>query len=172
MLETLILGGGSLKNKDWVLKTQSELQPEVSSTPLIFEAWVSNQDVAGLNFDLELDKALKIIGDRKFNLLVKSVGSMLGMRILERIGNQVEKIIVCGFPIKDFTAEELARYKVLASFPTEMVLCFQNSNDNHGSYNEARALLDNINPTIKLIKKEASDHNYPYSQDFKEFLSN
>ncbi len=169
-METLLIGGGSFKNKAWVEELKAQLEPGIPTLPLIFQAWEQGESVNGLNFPLELDKALKIVGDQKFNLLCKSVGSILGMKILERIPTQVEKIIVCGFPLNDFTAEELEAYQVLKNFPVETILCFQNNADPHGSFEEAKSFIAAVNPDIKIVEKIADSHDYPYFQDFKDFL--
>ena len=170
-MQTLIIGGGSFKNKAWVDELKTQLEPEIATWPFYFQVWETGEGVNGLDFPLELDKALKMVGDQKFNLLCKSVGSMLGMLILEKIPDQVEKIIVCGFPLYDFPAEDFEKYIVLNKFPTGNILCFQNNADPHGSFAEAKSFIEKVNPDIKIVEKVAETHDYPYFQDFKDFLT-
>ncbi|MCL4397565.1 hypothetical protein M1403_00895 [Patescibacteria group bacterium] len=163
---TLILGGGSFKNKAWV----EEMAQTLGATPQFYDYWSEQKD-SGLDFDLETNKALKTLGGQPYNLLIKSVGSLLGMRVLEKAGGKVNKIIICGFPLHDFPSEELERYKVLNSFPVEKIRCFQNNADPHGSYQEAKTFLAKINPDIQIVEKIGDNHNYPYPEDFQAFLS-
>lgn len=172
-MNTEVLGGGSFKNKVWIEQVQENLQPEIPTKLVYWDSWSTGQDAA-IDFQKETAKALGLVGDESFDMIAKSVGSYVGMCVIEQTGKRVRKLIICGVPLKDFPVEEMEkRYQVLASLQAEKVICFENENDPHGSYEEVKAFLLKINPNIPIVMKTGEfneTHNYPYYQDFKKFL--
>lgn len=62
---------------------------------------------------------------RKLLEFMRSVGSYIGLGVIEQSGKQVRKLIICGVPLKDFLAEEMEkRYQILATLPAENFLTF------------------------------------------------
>lgn len=70
----------------------------------------------------------------------------------------------------DFRPGTAEIYSPLRTYPPEKLLCFQNVDDPHGAYSQVKDFLANLNPAIKLIKKNRSDHEYPYYSEFLQFL--
>ncbi|MCL4389767.1 MAG: hypothetical protein M1484_01585 [Patescibacteria group bacterium] len=172
-MKTEILGGGSFKNQTWIDQTQGQLAPEIVAEANYYNDWSAGND-AHIDFDVEIGKLLGKVGHEPFNLIAKSVGSLIGLSAVGRVPEQVRKIIICGIPLKDFPLEEITNcYRVLKTVPAENVLVVQNELDPHGSFEEAKGFLAKVNPAIKIMKKTgefAATHNYPYAQDFKDFL--
>lgn len=166
-MKTIVLGGGSAKNKIWV----DEVCKELNGEPVYYEDWLNGQD-ARINFEVEIGKVLQVINNEPFNMIIKSVGSLVGLGTIVKVPNLIQKLIICGVPLHDFSTEEINdKYKILASMGN--ILCFQNENDPHGSFIEVRDLISKINPNIKVICKTgefSASHNYPYYQDFRDFL--
>jgi hypothetical protein len=52
----------------------------------------------------------------------------------------------------------------------ENIICFQNEEDPHGDFEQAKKFLSDVNPEILIISKPRSDHEYPYFDDYKKFL--
>lgn len=136
--------------------------------------WVHWQTGNEADFDVEkeVEKILQTIGSEEVNIIGKSVGTLVTVLLLPKIMPQVSKIILCGIPVKDMgdRAEVVEKYKILSSLAADKVLCIQNENDNHGGFDEVEKFIHSINPEIQVIKKSRSDHEYPYPEDFQEFL--
>ena len=53
----------------------------------------------------------------------------------------------------------------------ENIIVFQNSHDPFATYEEVKKFMVKVDPKIKVVEKERTDHNYPYFEDFQLFLS-
>lgn len=117
----------------------------------------------------EIGKILKEIGRDKVNLIAKSVGTMIAMKVLSEIGGQIGKIILCGIPSVSEERKILFTAS-LSGFPPENVVCFQNTKDPFAAFIEVKKFMSEVNSKIKVVKKPGCDHNYPYFEDFAGFL--
>lgn len=114
------------------------------------------------------DWALEIARGR-VNVIAKSVGTMVAMHLLAEIPEQINKIILCGIPsVSEERKNLFAAY--LADFPAKEIIVFQNTKDPLASFEEVKDFMKDVNPKIKVIEKNRSDHNYPYFEDFNDFL--
>lgn len=161
-MTTIILPGYSPSNKDWAEEAARQLTANgLPATVHYWEHWTAGS----FSPKKEIAKILQEVGEGKINILAKSVGTGIASDIIAKIKNQIEKIILCGVP--QINKE---RYQNFANFPGENIICFQNTKDPWAKYEEVRDFLAAINSKIKVISKEAPDHNYPYYKDFKQFL--
>ena len=167
-MKTIILPGRSLKNKIWAeeLVTQMNLS---DYTIIEWEPWKNNDEESPLDVELETSKILGAIGSSTVNIVAKSIGTLLAVKIIQTIPDQISKIILCGIPLGVFEAEK-TNYLILANFPIEKVKLFQNENDTVGSFQNVKKAFALINPRIEVVSKPRSDHHYPYPEDFKNFL--
>lgn len=166
---TLILPGGSAKNKDWVLETSKKMDLGHETRPVLWEHW----DKPDMPFDPE-DKAKELVEvamDDSVNIVAKSIGTLVASYIIQSIPDKVERVILCGIPLKDLTEKEIeVERTALKTFPPDKIICFQNADDPHGSYLEVSDFLKKVNPGIQVISKSRDDHEYPYWDEFEEFL--
>lgn len=162
----IVLGGYSLKNKDWALEVQNKLpsHPQVIEWP----HWISDRN--SFSVQVEADKLVDKLNGLHVNVIAKSVGTLVLMLATARLKDSLGKIIICGLPLNDLTDEDKEAYKVLKNYPVEKMLFIQNDSDNHGSALEVQAFLMAINPDIELVIKTRADHEYPYFEDFGQFL--
>ena len=167
-MNTVVLPGYSSKNKEWL----DELRQKAGIKPLDTIEWDHwRNENPSLNWiKTEVSKIINTYGNEKINVIAKSLGTLIAMNVLNQKFEIFNKIILCGIPINDFESGDEGMYDILSKFPSEKVICIQNSNDNHGNYDQIRKLLNSVNPDIQLISKESSDHNYPYYEDFRSFL--
>lgn len=165
---TLILSGFSLKNKDWAEKTKEELAPDIESQVIYWPHWESEKPEDGW-IENETEKIITR-EDPQVNIIAKSVGTLVAMHVLERKPEMVGKLILCGIPLYDFQEGDPMHYKVLRDFPEDMVLCIQNENDNHGSFEAVEKFIHSTNPKLRILSKPRDDHEYPFTENFKEFL--
>lgn len=168
-MQTLILPGYSLANKDEAEKIQNDLKPNMETVVWYWPHWKTGQTETGW-LEIEAEKIVTSLKQDQVNIVAKSIGTMVAMILLKRIPHQINKIILCGIPLGDFLAGNDQFYEALDFPPAENILCIQNENDNHGSYESVEKFIREINPEIKIISKPRSDHSYPYSEDFMAFL--
>ena len=118
----------------------------------------------------QIEDIVNQIGEDKVNIIAKSIGSYVLMLLIPKIKNHIEKIILCGIPINDLDEDDQEKYRVLSDVDAQGVICFQNKDDSHGSYDQIKDFLSGINSDIEVVSKPTATHEYPYSSDFIEFL--
>lgn len=163
---TLILPGFSLHNKDWA----EEVKKNIQSSEVIYWPHWEGADLDPDWTKLEAEKIITKIGDKKINIIAKSIGTVVAVNLIILIPNQINKIIFNGIPLTDVSNKYEEDYDILSSVSENNFVCFQNENDPLGSFENAKAFLGNINSNLKIISKLRDDHEYPYFDDFVEFL--
>jgi predicted alpha/beta hydrolase family esterase len=167
-MNIIILPGFSLKNKQWAEDTKKDLEPDFSSTVIYWSHWETGKAEADW-IAREADKIAAGVAE-PVNIIAKSIGTAVAMEVIRQKPRSADKIIFCGVPVVDFLQGDEKYYQPLVNVPAQRFLCFQNLEDNHGSYVQAEEFLHSLNPHLKIISKPRSDHEYPYSDDFKAFL--
>ncbi len=160
---TLILPGYSSKNKSWAEETADSLKLEGQIRPVFWDHWEDENQ----KFDAEEKATLAVRHSKgdKINIIAKSIGTLVAAFMAKEIPNQLNKIILCGIPISDNWLKK-GNIELISQIPSDNLIVFQNTSDPLGSYSQVKELF----PNFKVIKKEASDHNYPYYEDFQKFL--
>lgn len=161
-MQTLILPGYSSKNKEWVDEVAKNLKVNHIIRPFYWMHWTDESS----NFDAQ-EKAnliIKHIKEDKINIIAKSIGTLVASKVVEKIPNQIERIIFCGIPLTSLSVEDLNIIKFVINILGNKFLGFQNMDDPHGSFEQVKNFGN-----IKM--KVASDHNYPYFDEFNKFLT-
>jgi len=167
-MNTLILPGYSSKNKDWAEEIKRRLAPKIVSRIIYWSHWETGQFEEGW-IEKEVEKILDS-EKSQINVIAKSIGTIVAMKILKLKPQLINKIILCGIPIYDFKPGDGKFYQVMESISADNILCLQNENDNHGSFIDVEKFIHAINQKVKIVSKPRSDHDYPYSDDFIKFL--
>ena len=165
-MKTIVLPGYSLHNKEWALEIKKSLSFRQS---VLVHQWRHWKLGGALRPKYEIGKILKEIGRDKVNIIAKSVGTMIAMRVLSEIGNRVNKIVLCGIPSVSEERKQLFTAS-LSAFPAENVICFQNIEDPFAAFDEVKKFMSEVNSKIKVIKKPGNGHSYPYFEEFAGFL--
>lgn len=167
-MKTIILPGYSLHNKEWAAEIAKNLELKTNN-PVIVHQWRHWKSGGSLSLKYEIKKILEETADEKFNLIAKSVGTMVAMHLLPKIPEQIDKIILCGIP--SVSEERLGLFQeALVNFPSGKIVIFQNIQDPFASFQEVKEFIQKVNLGIKVIEKPRSDHHYPYLEDFWKFL--
>lgn len=166
---TLILPGYSINNKEWAEETARNLKLGGQIRPVSWDHWTDPTK----KFDKK-EKArmlTDVTGEDEVNIIAKSIGTLVAAYIIKSIYKRINKVIFVGLPMTDLeTEDKLLITEALRLLPTPKIMCLQNSNDPHGSFEEAKDFIISINSEIKIYPKDGSDHNYPYYSDFQKFL--
>jgi predicted alpha/beta hydrolase family esterase len=166
-VKTIILPGYSSHNKDWVYKISSKLNLGHKVHVIEWDHWESR-----VNFSLkkEIEKIRKIIGEQEVNIIAKSVGVAVALELVPSIAKQVNKLILCGIASVVKEDRRLLLTNIISTVPVEKILCIQNENDKYVPFKEAEAFYHSVNKNIKVVSKQRNDHEYPYPEDFQNFL--
>ncbi len=166
---TFILPGYSSHNRDWVLETAQKLKLGHEVRPVLWDHWTDSEK--SFRPESKAQDVVDVLLKDKCNIIAKSVGTLVTALTLQQIPDRIEKIILCGIP--SVSEKRLEIFKdAFKNFPPEKVVCFQNFKDPLASFGEIKEFMSKVNPKIRVIEKPRSDHNYPYSSNFQEFLSN
>jgi pimeloyl-ACP methyl ester carboxylesterase len=164
---TFILPGYSPKNKVWADEAVQNLKLGGKVEPIYWSHWENESkkfdDKQNANLIIRLAK------EDRINLVAKSVGTLVATLIVKKIPERVNKIILCGIPTVSDKRLKISR-EAFKDFPPENIIVFQNQNDPFATYVEVEDYMRKVNPKIKVISKERSDHHYPYYQEFQEFI--
>jgi predicted alpha/beta-hydrolase family hydrolase len=163
---TFILPGYSLRNKNWLEETASALKTDGFVRPIFWDHWIDPSQ----KFDAK-EKADLISRHAKgdsINIIAKSIGTLVTAHIINQIPKQIHKVIVCGIPLRDISDNNKEIIKqALESLDSKKVICFQNINDPHGTFDEVKSFLSE---KIKVVSKDRADHDYPFFDIFNNFL--
>lgn len=160
-MQTIILPGGSVSNKDWLEECAKSLKVEGDIRPIYWEHWSDPES----KIDWK-QKAVLIARHTKgdqVNLIAKSIGMLVASYVIQAIPTQINKVVFCGIPVKDVSKEELKFIELTIKKLDGKVIVFQNENDPHGKF-------ERVKDFGKVIPKPRVDHHYPYYEDFNKFL--
>ena len=166
-MKTIILPGYSEKNREWATELLKEMKLDHQVAVHEWGHWQSG----GFNLKHELEQIAQKVESEEVNIIAKSVGTSVAMNLLAQ-GLSIQKLILCGIPFRGFGEDRKSLFRDnLKKFPVSKVVVFQNSKDPLGNFSIVEKFIHSINPKIKVVEKEAGNHNYPYQEDFQEFLS-
>src|SRR4030042_4908198 len=168
MNKIIILPGYSPHNKDWAEEVRDNLNKDTKDQ-IIVHGW-SHWKEGTFSLKEELERIINEIGKEKTDIIAKSVGVAVAMELIPRIAPQVGKVIFCGIASAKGPEREESLKNVLNVIPVKNILCMQNEKDKFVIYKDAERFYHSVNPDIKVISKPRSDHEYPFFEDFKEFL--
>jgi len=164
---TFILPGYSPRNKDWADEVAKNLKLEGQIRPTYWDHW--EDDTQSFKPKEKKDLIVRHSKGDSINIVAKSVGTLVAALIVKEVPDQVKKVILCGIPT--VSAERLKIFQeAFANFPSQEVVVFQNQKDPFATDAEVKFFMKKVNPKIKVVSKERSDHHYPYFSDFNSFI--
>ena len=164
---TFILPGYSSRNKDWADEVAKNLKLDGQIRPIYWDHWKDESQTFKPK-----EKAELIIRHSKgetMNMVAKSVGTLVAALIAKEIPSQVNKVILCGIPTVSEERLKIFR-EAFSNFPPEKIIVFQNKKDPFATDIEVKEYMKKVNPKIKVVSKERSGHNYPYYEEFNNYL--
>ena len=164
---TFILPGYSPRNKEWADEVAKNLKLEGQIRPIYWDHWEDESQTFKPK-----EKAELIIRHSKgetMNMVAKSVGTLVAALIAKEIPSQVNKVILCGIPTVSEERLKIFR-EAFSNFPPEKIIVFQNKKDPFATDIEVKEYMKKVNPKIKVVSKERSGHNYPYYEEFNNYL--
>jgi hypothetical protein len=166
---TIILPGYALPNKKWLEETAQKIKGDSEIRPIYWGHWTDENS----KFDPKQKARLldSVAGRRVVNIVAKSIGTFVAGYIIQNSPEKINKVILNGICLNDLNDGEKEILKsALKLISSENIICFQNENDPHGSFDEAKNFLYEVDPKITVISKPRDDHEYFYHDDFNKFL--
>ncbi len=114
------------------------------------------------DYRYELPEIKTAIGDQDYILITKSIGGYIGIQLIDAIGREPNLGIFMGVGAKDLdVADKEKYYEVLK--PTSFKKIFvHNDDDPHGSSEQLKEFLKNIE--YDFVEQIAADHRYNYPE--------
>lgn len=166
---TVILPGYSRENESWLKECAEKLSVEGVIRPIYWDHWTE----FGKRFDAGEKAAIvaDVARDEPLNIVAKSIGTLVSSKVILENSKRINKVIFCGIPYGDLTAGERAEISLAVKrIPQENFVCYQKSGDPHGNFEDVSRLFKEEGVKATLIKKDGADHNYPFFEDFQNFL--
>ena len=167
-MRVLILPGYSEKNKDWAEAASKFVD---GSEVFYWSHWEGKGD---FSVDGEVERLVEQLkSEKEVYVLAKSVGTLVAVRLAYETGGAVKKMVLCGIPTEDLSegrGDFDAYRRVLPDYSKEDCLIIQNKDDYHGSHASVEKFVHEINPGLSVISKDRDDHDYPFYEEFREFL--
>ena len=161
-MRTIILPGYSIHNKDWAYEVKKQLElSNVNAEVYEWKHWQGGK----MNLYEEVKNIKDTIGQDDVNILAKSVGTKVFMKLLSGIKLHLNKVILCGIPF-----DPVGYLSGINMLGAEKLIIIQNSQDPFMPYSVINKFVKIINKEIRVVRKEAENHNYPYYDDFINFL--
>lgn len=166
---TVIIPGYSLHNKEWLEETAQKIDVEGEIRTIYWDHWSES----GKEFNPK-EKA-RIINDiaglRMVNIIAKSIGTLVAAYMIQESPEKIRKVIINGIPLNDISEEDKEVVKsALKLVPPEDIVCYQNEEDPHGDFDQAKNFLSKVDPKVVVITKPRSDHEYFYQDEYRKFL--
>lgn len=171
-MRTIVLPGYSLSNREWAEEIKQSLGDRHNVVIHIWKHWETGEQ-KDFSVKNEAEKVLSEIGKDNINIIAKSIGTLVAATLIDKISNNLNKIILCGIPVaflKDNDLENKAYFN-LKKLDHKNVLVIQNNKDPLATYSQIKEMFSKINPQIKVVGKDREDHSYPFFADFEDFLS-
>ncbi len=171
-MKIIILPGFSSHNRQWAEEAKSKLSDIGEIIVCDWRHWQTGNS-ADFDVELELKTILEAIGTDEVYVVAKSVGCYMAMLVLEKIYGQILKVVLCGITLSsgDMSETERTEFQALNLIGASRVLCFQNTDDPYGNFQEAKKFMETVNNEIQVVAKKRNDHEYPYFGEFKKFLA-
>lgn len=159
-MHIIYLGGGSVRNKDWIETVKSNFDSFSTGDILYYDHWETGEK--NLNFEIEAKKLAELVESKdEYFVFAKSIGSILALKsIYEKIINP-KKLIICGHPYN--LAKELGfsinDYLKSLTIPAIFI---QNEFDPLFNYSDLENILGENSPTDYQLIKNPGNNTHDY----------
>ena len=166
---TIIIPGFSAHNKKWLEDVTGEIKSEGEIRPIYWGHW--NDPDISFNPVQKANLLDGISGKRVVDIVAKSIGTLVASYLIRKSPEKIRKVIFCGIPINDISEDKKEVIKdALSKISPENIVCIQNDEDPHASFDMVKNFLSEFGDSIQVISKPGSDHEYFYQEDFNKFL--
>ncbi len=165
MKKIILLGGNSNVNLSWIDKMDKELSKDYQVDKIYYDHWFNNNE---MDIIKELDKLKnKCLNYKTYNIVAKSIGSILTLMNIEKGLINPQKIVILGFPLRFIESNNLNIYIILyIALSKSEILFIQQESDPLGSYKEFKMKY----PHLNIVKVPGDNHSYLNTFDIKKII--
>lgn len=158
-MNVLILGGNSIRHKQWVRDAQAALAPYFDEVRFAdYKHWETGDELADVPYEINAAHAL-VTGWDDYAVVGKSVGTIIAALGHAKGALKAKRYILLGIPYSGVAGTAPEFEPSLRTLPSTVVL--QNTNDPYGSAGDVRARLDKLAlPSLRLIETPGDTHDY------------
>src|SRR5258706_3478 len=110
-METFVLPGFSLKNKEWAEEVKAKLPPNLNPQVIYWKHWQTENN-NDFNQEDEAKKIVELVEQDQLTIIAKSIGTYITSLVIPQLFDQIEKLILCGIPLNDMKPEEQNRMMI------------------------------------------------------------
>lgn len=169
IMVTLIIPGYSSHNKKWLEETAANIRYDSEVRPIYWGHW----NDPNIKFDPKVKASLLdgVTGKRVVDIIAKSIGTLAASYLIQKSPEKIRKVIFCGIPLNDIGENEKEVVKnAIRKIDIKNIICIQNEEDPHGSYDLLKDFLSEYGKELVVISKPKNDHEYFCQSDFDKFL--
>lgn len=165
MKNILVLGGYSKINESWIRGIKEVLNDNYNVYNFKYEHWGNNLE---MDFDNEIDKIYNVIKDNNIkNIIAKSIGIYLIVKLLDKYNIELDNIIFMGYPLRVLKEDNIELNKEIINIDIKYNLYFiQQEYDILCSFDELNSLFNDMD----IIKINGNDHSYSNYDDLKMII--
>lgn len=169
-MNILLLGGSSLRNKEWIYKVRDALRDNFDILKVHeYSHWATDEEFTNLNKELKaLTSETNTFGE--YAIFAKSIGTIIALQGMDMNILHPTLCIFTGLPIKLIEREGL-NVKDWLEASKMPILIIQNENDPQGSFDEVSKLLqDTHTANCKAVSLPGDTHGYDDLKKLKETI--
>lgn len=159
---TFILPGYSLHNKEWGEEVAKNLKVEGEIRPVFWEHWSDPE--YKFKPKEKADLLVRHTNGEAVNVVAKSIGTLVASYIINQIPDRINKVIFCGIPVNDIGPVNAEFIKGEIKKLGDKAIVLQNEDDPHGSF-------DQVKDFGNVHSKPRNDHDYPFYEEFNNYLT-
>jgi hypothetical protein len=155
----VVLGGNSVKNREWVAETSRRMEHDYPVVAFAYEHWNSPKDGEEIHFENELVRLNETLKEYDtYSIVAKSAGFLLALMAVSR--GIINPVFITGFglPLRYAEGRNLDVVKILESIATKCsVLCIQSKEDPQGKAIEVEGAVPS---SFVVHEVEGDSHDY------------
>lgn len=173
MKKLLVLGGGSVRNREWGVACSEFFKDSFDLTCFVhYDHWETGGK--NINFDIEIEKIAETVHgagtEGEWYVFAKSIGSILTLKAVEAGAIEPVQCVFFGMPL-EIVSDTVMKdgWSLLSAFDIDS-LAFHNDNDSTANYVYTQEKLATYAPDIALKTLSGDTHDYLDFESYKDTI--
>jgi hypothetical protein len=173
MKKLLVLGGGSVRNREWGVACSEFFKDSFDVTCFVhYDHWETGEK--NINFDIEVEKIAETVNgaatEGEWYVFAKSIGSILTLKAVDAGAINPAQCVFFGMPL-EIVADSVMKdgWSLLSTFDIDS-LAFHNDNDPTANCLYTQEKLAAFAPDITLNILSGDTHDYLHFESYKDTI--
>lgn len=169
-MKLILLGGNSIKNKDWIEKVEEQMSPLFDETHIqYYEHW--STEGAQIDIDKEIKTLAKTLAEEdEYIIFAKSIGCIIALRTIKEHHIKPESYLFTGFPLNFSLEHKLPIDQWVKNLDIDGII-IQNKDDPAGSSEKVdEFLIKNQVINYDMVELEGNTHDYENLDEITGFM--